>query len=318
METSRRRPTRLFIRVAFYVLVMAVVFIIRGQQVQRGVGFRLSNESDTVTTITLVGRELAPSVIPRLVSNYHRDYPRLHVIVEDGGTARALEAIANRPATVGLLYRPPTRSEQAKIRSAVNDSVLYFPGALGGIVVLVNPVSAVDSLVLDDLRGFLRDDADARFDHFYAPDPNQGLWDAFRAGLGFSENEETSPRVTFLKDESAVVQAVAADPRGFGIGSTLSLPDSLADRGVRVVKISRDAGSAAVRPGYEQIGYGEYPLFHYLYVACLAKGSVRAAMFVTQLTSDRGQRQIERAGVLPARQTARPIVLTRHPVGSSH
>jgi ABC-type phosphate transport system substrate-binding protein len=318
METSRRRPTRLFIRVAFYVLVMAVVFIIRGQQVQRGLGLRLSNESDTVTTITLVGRELAPVMVPRLVSNYQREYPRLHVNVEDGGTVRALEALANRKAAVGLLYRPPTRAEQAIIRSAVNDSVLYFPVALGGIVVLVNPVSAVDSLTLGDLRGFLGDEDDARFDHFYAPDPNQGLWDAFRSGLGFSESEETSPRVTFLKDESAVVQAVAADPRGLGVGSTLSLPDSLADRGVRVVKISRDAGSAAVEPRYERIGYGEYPLFHYLYVACLANGSVRAAMFVTQLTSDRGQRQIERAGVLPARQTARPIILTRHPVGRTH
>ena len=318
MRTSRQRPTRLFVRVAFYVLVMAVVFIYRGQQVQRGVGFRMSNESDTVTTITLVGRDLAPSVIPRLVSSYLRDYPRLHVNVEDGGTAWALEAIANRPATVGLLYRPPKHSEQAAIRTAVDDSVLYFPVALGGIAVLVNGASGVDSLMLDDLRGFLGDEMDTRFDHFYAPDPNLGLWDAFRSGLGISEGEETSTRVIFLKDEHVVAQAVAADPRGFGIASTLSMPDSLAEKGVRFARIKRDAGSAAVEPAYEKIGYGEYPLFHYLYVACLANGSVRAAMFVTQLTSDRGQRQIERAGVLPARQTARPIVLTRKPVGSTH
>ncbi len=318
MKTSRQRPSRLFVRVAFYALVMAVVFIYRGQQVQRGVGFRLSNESDTVTTITLVGRELAPRVVPRVVSNYERDYPRLHVLVEDGGTTRALEAIANRPATVGLLYRPPTHAEQAIIHAAVDDSVLFFPIALGGIVVLVNPESAVDSLSLDDLRGFLGDEMNARFDHFYVPDPNQGLWDAFRSGLDIWEGEETSPRVTFLKDERDVVQAVAADPRGLGISSTLSLPDSLAEKGVRIVSIKKDAASAAVEPAYEKIGYGEYPLFHYLYVACLANGSVRAAMFVTQLTSDRGQRQIERAGVLPARQTARPIVLTRKPVGSTH
>ena len=318
MRTSRQRPTRLFVRVAFYVLVMAVVFIYRGQQVQRGVGFRMSNESDTVTTITLVGRDLAPSVIPRLVSNYRRDYPRLHVNVEDGGTAWALEAIANRPATVGLLYRPPKHSEQAAIRSAVGDSVLCFPVALGGIAVLVNAASGVDSLMFDDLRGFLGDEMDTRFDHFYAPDPNSGLWDAFRSGLGIPEGEETSTRVIFLKDERVVAQAVAADPRGFGIASTLSMPDSLEEKGVRFARIKRDAASAAVEPAYEKIGYGKYPLFHYLYVACLANGSVRAAMFVTQLTSDRGQRQIEKAGALPARQTARPIVLTRKPVGSTH
>ncbi len=316
MRHSRRRPTRLVVRIAFYLLVMTVVFVIRGQQVQRGVGFRLPTESDTVTTISLTGRELAPEVIPRLVANYHREYPKLHIRVEDGGSARALEALANRKAAVGLLYRPPTDAEQAIIRSAIDDSVLYFPIALGGIVILANPGSAIDSLALDDFRRFLRDETETRFDRVYAPDPNGGLWDAFRAGLGFSEDAESLTRVTFLQDESAVIQAVAADPGGLGIGSTLSLPDSLGDRGVRVVRIIPDTGAASVEPGYEQIGYGEYPLYHYLYVACLANQSVRAAMFVTHLTSDRGQRQVERSGVLPARQTTRQIYLTRHPVGS--
>lgn len=317
MYTPRRRPTRLFIRVAFYVLVMMVVFLLRGQKAHRGIGFRLPNESDTVTTIRLIGRELAPDLVPRLVSNYQRDYPKLHVVVEEGATVRALEALANRKAEVGLLYRPPTRVEQTIIDSAVDDSVLYFPIALGGIAILANSNSAIDSLSLDELRRFVRDDARVGFERLYAPDPNQGLWDAFRDGLGVSEEASQLSRVTFLQDEAAVIQAVAADPDGVGIGSTLSLPDSVIKQGVRLVKIRPEKGPVSVEPGYEQVGYGEYPLYHYLYAACLANGSVRAAMFVTHLTSDRGQRQVERAGVLPARQTLRPIVLTRQPVGSS-
>ena len=135
MEPSRRRPSRLFVRVAFYAAVVAVVFLIRGQSAQRGVGFRLSTESDTVKTITLVGLELAPELVPALV-RIPAEFPGLHVHAQDGGTARALEALANRRAAVGLMYRPPTRDEQAIVMSAVNDSVLYFPVALGGIVVL--------------------------------------------------------------------------------------------------------------------------------------------------------------------------------------
>lgn len=294
-----------------------VVFLLRGQKAQRGIGFRLANESDTVTTVKLVGRDLAPGVVKRLVSNYQREYPRLRVLAEDGGTTHALEALANGKAGVGLLYRPPTPIEQAIIKSAVGDSVLYYPIALGGIAILAHGESGVESLTVDELRRFVRDDAGTRFERFYAPDPNQGLWDAFRRGLGVPEEAVASPRVTFLKDESAVVQAVAVDPGGLGIGSTLTLPDSMPGLDVRFVKLRSDSGSAAASPGYEQVGYGEYPLYHYLYAACLANGSVRAAMFVTHLTSDRGQRQIERAGVLPARQTLRPIVLTRQPVGGS-
>jgi ABC-type phosphate transport system substrate-binding protein len=297
---------------------MMVVFVLRGQQAHRGIGFRLPNESDTVTTFKLVGRELAPAVVARMVENYKREYPQLNVVVGDGGSVRALEALANRQAGVGLLYRPPTSDEQKIIQTAVDDTVLYFPVALGGVAVLGNSALATDSLALNDLRRFLRDESGTGFERLYAADPNQGLWDAFCGGLGFAEGAAELGRVTFLREEAEVIQAVAADPGGLGIGSTLTLPDSLGALGVRAMRILPDTGSVAVGPGYEMVGYGEYPLYHYLYAACLSNGSVRAAMFVTHLTSDRGQRQIERAGVLPARQTLRQIYLTRRPVGSPH
>jgi ABC-type phosphate transport system substrate-binding protein len=316
MEASRHRPAWLIVRLAFYLLVVVVVFLLRGPSLQRsGGGFRFPAESDTVTTITMVGRELAPELVPQLVSNYHRSFPRLHVNVAEGGTLWALEALANGRAAVGLLYRPPTNAEKELLRSAVRDSVLVFPIALGGIAVLSNDRSGIDSLAANDLRRFLRDGSGPGFDRLYAPDPNQGLWDAFRTSLGFSGDAPAPAHVVFLKDDAAVVQAVAVDARSVGIASTLSLPDTVDAFGVHTVAIRGDEGGPAVWPEYERIGYGEYVLYHYLYAACLANGSVRGAMFVTHLTSDRGQRQIERAGFLPARQTSRTIYLTRRPIG---
>jgi ABC-type phosphate transport system substrate-binding protein len=316
MEASRHRPAWLLVRLGFYVLVVVAVFLLRGPSLQRSGGaFRFPTESDTVKTITLVGRELAPELIPELVSHYERSSPGLHVKVEDGGTLWALEALANGRAAVGLLVRPPTRSEKELLVSAVRDSVLVFPFALGGIAILAHERSGIDSLAVNDLRRFLRDEADPRFERLYAPDPNLGLWDAFRSSLGFSGEAPPPAAVVFLKDEAAVVQAVAVDARSVGIASTLSLPDTVDAFGVRALAVRSDRGGAAVRPEYERIGYGEYVLYHYLYAACLANRSVRAAMFVTHLTSDRGQRQIERAGFLPARQTSRTIYLTRHPLG---
>ncbi len=328
MEASKRRPKRFFVWVAFYTIVIAAVFVIRGQQEHPGLGIRLPSESDTVTTITAAGRELAPDLMSQLVEKYREQYPQLHVLLEDGGTVRALEGLANRRAQVGLLYRLPKPDERAVVRSAVGDSVLCFPIALGGIAILANSLSGVESLSMNELRAIARDQANPHFDHLYAPDPNQGLWDAFRQGLGVAEDvahpaPNAAPElahIVFLKDEAAVIEAVLADPRGLGIASTLSMPDSLPDvggnRAVRAVPVLPDTGLVPVAPGYEQIGYGEYPLYHYLYVACLANGSVRGSMFVTYLTSNRGQRHVERAGYLPARQAIREIYLTRHPVGA--
>jgi ABC-type phosphate transport system substrate-binding protein len=318
MEDSRHRPKWLFVRVAFYLLVVVVVIVLRGPVLKTGgTGFRFSSESDTVKTITLSGIELAPELVPRIISDYTWASPGMHVNTIEGGTARALEAMANRRAAVGLMYRPPNREERAIMLSAVKDSVLCFPIALGGIEILAHDGAGVDSLEANDLRRALRGDAVAGFDHVYAPDPNTGLWDALRKCLGFSQTSPVPPGVTFLKDERQVVDAVIADPRGIGITSTLSLPDTVVTEGVHAVAVRPDKGGPAAMPEYVRIGYGDYPLYHYLYAACLANGSVRGAMFVTHLTSDRGQRQIERAGFLPARQTARAIVITRHPLGEN-
>jgi ABC-type phosphate transport system substrate-binding protein len=297
-----------------------VVFLLRGpgsKSNHTSLGFRFSTESDTVRTITLAGVDLAPELVPRLVSDYEWQFPELRVRLGDGGTTRALEELVNERAAVALLYRPPTPEERSIFMSAVSDSVLYFPIALGGIAVLVGGESTVDSLRADDLRRALRGAPGRGFDRIYAPDPNLGLWDAFRSSLGFSRNAPVPDTVTFLEDQAAVVNAVIADPNGIGIASTLSLPDTVFSGDVYEVAIRPDNGAAAVMPEYEKIGYGEYPLYHYLYAACLANGSVRGAMFVTHLTSDRGQRQVERAGFLPARHTARTIVITTHPPGGN-
>jgi ABC-type phosphate transport system substrate-binding protein len=318
MEDSRHRPKWLFVRIAFYLLVVVVVIVLRGPALRTGgTGFRFSTESDTVRTITLAGLELAPELVPRIIDDYTFGSPGMHVNAIEGGTARALEAMANRRAVVGLMYRPPNREERAIMLAAVKDSVLYFPIALGGIEILAHDGTGPDSLKADDLRRALGSEGVPAFDKVYAPDPNQGLWDALRKCLGIAQSAPVPPSVTFLKDEKQVVEAVIADPRGIGITSTLSLPDTVLTEGVHAVAIRADKGGAAAMPEYERIGYGDYPLYHYLYAACLANGSVRGAMFVTHLTSDRGQRQIERAGFLPARQTARPIVITKHPLGES-
>ena len=176
--------------------------------------------------------------------------------------------------------------------------------------------AAADSLSLEELRALATGSPTARFDRLFVADPNLGLWDAARSQLGIASMEQ--PRqVIFLENEAAVLGAVAADPRAAGLASSLSLPRDLASLGTRALALRPDAAGPAADPGYEEIAYGEYPLHHHLLAACRARGSIQGTMFVTHLTSDRGQRQVERAGFLPARQTLREVVITRDPIGKT-
>ena len=82
--------------------------------------------------------------------------------------------------------------------------------------------------------------------------------------------------VVFLKDEAAVIEAVAADARSAGLASSFSLPADLAPLGVRALAVQTDAGGPAAAASYEEIAYGEYPFIHHLIAACRPGGGMKA------------------------------------------
>jgi ABC-type phosphate transport system substrate-binding protein len=77
-----------------------------------------------------------------------------------------------------------------------------------------------------------------------------------------------------------------------------------------------EASDSVIDPSHESVAAGNYPLYHYVYAATRSDVSLDGAKFVTHLVSDRGQRQVWRAGALPARITAREVFLSTRPLGA--
>ena len=316
MAASRFRGTARIARVTVYIAVLATLFLLRGRLGMDRLLPSFPGAADSTQTLRVAGAALAPALLEQLLASYRRDYPALDIRAAGGGTAHALEELIHGRADVAFLCRAPSIEEQDLFRAVDRDTALWFPVALGGIVVLAGADAAADSLSLEELRALATGSPTARFDRLFVADPNLGLWDAARSQLGIASMEQ--PRqVIFLENEAAVLGAVAADPRAAGLASSLSLPRDLASLGTRALALRPDAAGPAADPGYEEIAYGEYPLHHHLLAACRARGSIQGTMFVTHLTSDRGQRQVERAGFLPARQTLREVVITRDPIGKT-
>lgn len=297
-----RRRTWFYVRVAIYLAVVAALLLSRGEVSWRRLFSGL--KTDAPATLTIGGRSLAPQLIDRLVLQYRQDYPQLEIRIAAGGTNQALEAVANGLADVAFLSRPPTAAEQRTLLQVRNDTLLVEPVAVGAIEVLAGAACDTAPVSLEQLR----DAVLAGSRPVYVPEPNEGLWDALRASLDLAAADPPpgSP-VVFVADEAAVVAAVAADPQGWGLVSSLAVTDD----GPRRLRV----GPEAALPGYEAVATGSYPLFHRLSVACLSGGGIEAGKFVTHLASGRGARQVERAGVVPAAQVMREIVLTREPLG---
>jgi ABC-type phosphate transport system substrate-binding protein len=317
MTRLRTSHGRLLLRVLVYILVIVVLYQVRGGGNWRHLIRQLPGLTPADSTLIVAGEDLAPALVQQLAASYHQDYPRPDIRVREGGTNQALEDLINGHADAAFLIHPPTSAEQQLFRAAHGDTATWYPIALGGIVLLRGQGTAATSLTLEDLRRSLQDSAASGFDHLYVPDPNTGLWEVFLAALGMPSAEEPAPaRVIFLMDEPAVFAALQEDRRSLGLASTFTLPADIGARGLEIVPIQPEPGGKPVFPDTEALAFGDYPLWHYLYVCCRGHGSSTVAMFVTYVTSDRGQRRIERAGYLPVRWVLREIHLTRQPMGT--
>jgi ABC-type phosphate transport system substrate-binding protein len=305
--TSRRRAWFL-VRLVVYVTAIAVIFIVRGGSDLKSLRRLVSTGSPADSTLIIAGRDLAPDLIDTLVASYRRDYPDLTVILRTGSTNQALEDLMNRQADVAFLYRPPTAQEQGLLRTLDGDTAVVVPVAVGGLVMLAARDAPPESLTVATIAAA----ASGAAGRLYVPDPNEGAWDALRERLELPA-ATTAAGVIYMRDVASVVEAVVGDPGTLGLASTFTLGS---DSTARRVPVSPAAGEAAAAPTFPNLVTGAYPLYHWLYVVCREEGGIQGTKFVTHLAGARGQRQVEKAGVVPARQVAREVILSREPLGS--
>lgn len=313
MARPHRRQPWLQVRLAVYLLVVAAFLIVRsGKDWRLPFGTKTGSSSLGNGALPISGLDVAPNLIRELAADYGMEYPGQHIDLQSGGTNQALEALINHKSEVAFQLRPPSSSEQALFRKVDGDTVLWYPIALGAIVLV--RAQGEGALSVDELRKFVMGDSNTGFRHLYAPDPNLGVWDAFLDLLHIPRGQESeTDRIVFLKDEMDVLKAVKNDSLGIGLTTSFTLPPDLAAYSVRTVPVRSDHGD--VSPDRTTILSGDYPLYHYMYAACRENGSAQGAMFLTYLTSNRGQRHVEKAGFLPTREIQRTVVVTRTPIG---
>jgi ABC-type phosphate transport system substrate-binding protein len=293
-----------------YILVLVGLFSLRGRVDLKGLACSPTGSGSQDTMLVVAGFDVAPALAEHLVSRYKLDYPHVFIQKRGGGTSAALEDLVNSRAGAVFMSRPPTADEQGIFDTATGDTVLWYPVALGAIQVIQAPGPIDSSVTLDGLRALASGKAFLGVQRLYAPDPNSGLWDAFRAKLELPfRDEPASATVVFLKDDSTVVEAVLNDDRSIGLVSSFVLSSDLSPLGVRVLGLQATPDAGAVHPDIEATSEGDYPLWCYLYLGCLPHRSVQATMFVTFVTSPRGQRLIEQTDFLPAQLVPREVII---------
>jgi ABC-type phosphate transport system substrate-binding protein len=313
---NRRTAWRL-VRLTAYLIVAILLFRSKAGVDWRHLVGRAPTTDTPANTVVIGGDDLAPGLVDRLLAPFLRDHPDLRTRREGGGTNRALERVINRESDLALTTRPPTATEQRLAEEATGDTLVVHRLALDAVVAW--RAAAAPPTVVDPagLRRLALEGPVGDMERLVVSDPNDGTWGAFLAIVApGTPDSAAGPSVRFVADAGEVLAAVRADPGALGLTGWLAHPEPDRPPGVQAVPITGPApGAAPVSATYEKIGTGEYPLVHTLHVVARPGGGVAAAMLLTYLVGDDGQRQIERAGYLPARRALRTVVLSTDPIG---
>lgn len=302
------------IRYSIYILVIGALFVARGTDVLDSWRERVLVGSEG--QLILSGAQLAPDLTAVLIDAYRRDYPDLDVVVRGGGTAHALEDLLQGETDVAFLIREPSPQEHEIFRAATGDTIAYHTVAVGGIAFLQSSSRPYLSVDCNEVRALLRGKDSPRIERIYAPDPNTGLWASLGRQLWEGcEVPQHEVNVVFLADEKQVMEAVSNDHEALGVVSTISVDPTILPPGLNAVAVEVDPGESSYLPLREEIAQGQYPFYHYLYAGLRRGGDAQARKLVTYLTSDSGQRTVERAGYLPQRRVLREVHLSKKAVG---
>lgn len=111
--------------------------------------------------------------------------------------------------------------------------------------------------------------------------------------------------VQTLPGTAAVINAVSKDKRSIGYGGIGYL------KGVKALKVRKDAGSPAVEPTLDAVVKGEYPISRYLYFYTIGEPEGPLKSFIDWVRGPEGQKICAEVGYYPLpedkRQKAGPV-----------
>lgn len=107
------------------------------------------------------------------------------------------------------------------------------------------------------------------------------------------ENADFGAGVQTLQGTGQVVQAVSKDKRAMGYGGIAY------DKGVRVLKVRKDAASPAIEPSEENVVKGTYPISRYLFFYTIGEPDGALKHFIDWARGPEGQKVCAQVGYYP-------------------
>ncbi len=251
--------------------------------------------------ITVKGSDTMVILAQRWAEEYMAKHTDLTVQVTGGGSGVGISALINGATDLANSSRPMKKSEMEKLKQRFNTPGFETKVAKDGITLYVNETNPISELTVDQIKAVYLGEItnwkdvggpDAKI-ILYGRENSSGTYVFFMEHvLG---GKDYSPMMQSLPGTAAVVNAVAHDKIGIGYGGAAYA------KGVRLLKVKKDASSIGYEPTAETIKNDTYPVSRYLFMYSRAKPAGDMKSFIDWILSDEGQAIVTKVGYFPVK-----------------
>jgi phosphate transport system substrate-binding protein len=255
----------------------------------------------SATTITVKGSDTMVILAQRWAEVYMAEHTGVSIQVTGGGSGTGISALINGTTDICNSSRPMKPAERQKLKERYNSLGIEIKSARDGLAIYVHPSSPIQELSIPQVRDIYLGKItnwkdvggpDAKI-LLYGRENNSGTYEYFRDHV--LEGKDFAVSMQTLPGTAAVVNAVSKDKLGIGFGGAAY------GKGIRELKIKKDAKTKAVAPTAESIKSGEYPISRYLYLYLKARPTGEMKAYIDWILSAEGQKLVTDVGYFPIR-----------------
>jgi len=252
-------------------------------------------------TITVKGSDTMVILGQRWAEEYMKKNPGTVLQVTGGGSGTGISALINGTTDVCAASRTMKPAEKEKLRDRYNNTGVEIPVARDGLAVYVNAASPLTEISIPDLKGIFTGKI-TNWKQLGGPDANiivysrensSGTYVFFKEHV--LQGADFTPRAQTMPGTAAVVNAVSKEKFGIGYGGAAYA------KGIKILKVKKDAGSPAINPEKATVLNGTYPLARPLFFYLRAKQTGDIKSFIDWVLSADGQAIVEKVGYYPVK-----------------
>jgi len=253
------------------------------------------------TTITVKGSDTMVILAQRWAEEYMGKHPDVSVQVTGGGSGTGISALINGTTDICNASRPMKGSERDKLKQRFSSLGVEIKAAKDGISLYLNDANPVTEMTLDQIKAIYTGEItnwkqvggnDSKI-IVYGRENSSGTYVYLRDNV--LNGQDYTSTMQSMPGTAAVVNAVSKDPNGIGYGGAAY------GKGIKFLKVKKDASSPAYEPNAETIKTGAYPITRYLYMYVRNRPSGAMKQYIDWILSDEGQAVVVKVGYFPVK-----------------